>query len=290
MPRRRMIDPDIWQNENFSELSILARLVFIGMFSNADDEGKGRAKPAYIKSTVFIYDENIRVSDIKKTLQEIGSKMSVTFYTSNGNEYYRLDNWSKWQRVDKPQPSKIPDPPQGLENKEQDKISDSDIILEVHTNNSRIIPESFSPKRKEEKRNLKQEKPPISPQGVGGDVEEPQIKTVRGEEPPVEHSNPFEERFILFWQAYPKKVGKGEAEKRFMKIKPSQALLEIMITAVQAAKQSSQWKKENGQYIPNPATWLGQKRWEDELGEKSNKTMTASKSQEIIPNEKGEIW
>ena len=139
-----MIDPNIWHSEDFSKLSNLAKLVFIGMFSNADDEGRGRAKPAYLKSIIFPYDENMRVSDVDKALDEIASNMSVTFYTYNGNEYYSLDNWSKWQRVDKPQPSTIP-------------IFDehSKIIRrtfdEHSTNNLRTIP----PNRKEE--NIREE-------------------------------------------------------------------------------------------------------------------------------------
>lgn len=38
-----------------------------------------------------------------------------------------------------------------------------------------------------------------------------------------------------------------------------------MLNAIEIAKQSMQWNKDNGQYIPNPATWLNQKRWEDEI-------------------------
>lgn len=72
-------------------------------------------------------------------------------------------------------------------------------------------------------------------------------------------------RFEIFWKAYPKKVGKGAAEKSFNKYKPSQALLETMLKAVEQAKQSAQWRRDGGQYIPNPATWLNQRRWEDEL-------------------------
>lgn len=37
-----MIDPNIWQSEDFAGLSTLAKLVFIGLFSNADDEGEIR--------------------------------------------------------------------------------------------------------------------------------------------------------------------------------------------------------------------------------------------------------
>ena len=102
-----MIDPNIWESEDFAKLSYFGRLTFIGLFSNADDEGRGRGKASYIKSIIFPYDEDLRVADVDKTLNEIASNMSVIFYTSNENEYYSLENWDKWQRVDRPQASKI---------------------------------------------------------------------------------------------------------------------------------------------------------------------------------------
>lgn len=108
MARKRMIDPNIWQSEDFSRLSTLAKIIFIGLFSNADDQGRGRAKAAYVKSTVFPYDDALRLTDIEKSLNEIAANMSITFYTHDGNEYYSLDNWDLWQKVEKPQTSKIP--------------------------------------------------------------------------------------------------------------------------------------------------------------------------------------
>lgn len=111
MARKRMIDPNIWQSEDFSKLKTLSKLVFIGLFSNADDYGYGRAKAAYVKSMLFPYDEDIRTTDIEKSLDEIAANMSIVFYkTNNGNEYYSLKNWSKWQKVDKPSVSVIPPP------------------------------------------------------------------------------------------------------------------------------------------------------------------------------------
>ena len=74
-----------------------------------------------------------------------------------------------------------------------------------------------------------------------------------------------EERFERFWKAYPNKVGKKAAVKAFEKIKVSDELLETMISALERAKQSARWQRDDGQYIPNPATWLNQGRWEDEM-------------------------
>ena len=108
MARKRMIDPNIWQSEDFSKLTTLAKLVFIGLFSLADDEGRGRANPTYIKSTLFPYEEGVRSADIDKTLSEISSNMSVIFYSCDGNSYYSLYNWNKWQKIDKPRDSELP--------------------------------------------------------------------------------------------------------------------------------------------------------------------------------------
>lgn len=69
--------------------------------------------------------------------------------------------------------------------------------------------------------------------------------------------------FDTFWQSYPKKVSKKAAEKIFLKLKPDQKLLNQMLKAIENQKQSEQW--QNKKYIPYPATWLNQERWQDEL-------------------------
>ena len=43
--------------------------------------------------------------------------------------------------------------------------------------------------------------------------------------------------------------------------------VETLVAAVEAQKASTQWTKDNGQFIPNPATWLNQGRWEDEVAD-----------------------
>ena len=79
--------------------------------------------------------------------------------------------------------------------------------------------------------------------------------------------SPQGERFERFWACYPRKVGKGNAQKIFAKLKPSEEMLGGMIRAVELAKQSPQWQRDGGQYIPYPATWLNQERWEDSPGD-----------------------
>ena len=71
--------------------------------------------------------------------------------------------------------------------------------------------------------------------------------------------------FNQFWTAYPKRVAKQSAVKAFEKLKPDEKLLEAMLKAIARQKESKQWEKDGGAFIPYPATWLNQRRWEDEL-------------------------
>lgn len=74
-----------------------------------------------------------------------------------------------------------------------------------------------------------------------------------------------EKQFDKFWQAYPKKVSKKQAQKSWKKINPSLELFEKILKALEMVKQTEQWKKDNGKFIPYPATWLNQERWNDEI-------------------------
>ena len=71
--------------------------------------------------------------------------------------------------------------------------------------------------------------------------------------------------FNQFWDSYPKHIAKQSAVKAFEKLKPDEKLLEAMLKAIESQKESKQWEKDGGAFIPYPATWLNQRRWEDEL-------------------------
>ena len=71
--------------------------------------------------------------------------------------------------------------------------------------------------------------------------------------------------FDTFWTAYPVKVGKDAAKRAFAKRKPTPEMLREMLKAIAEQKTSLAWVKEDGQFIPHPATWLNQGRWMDEV-------------------------
>jgi hypothetical protein len=78
--------------------------------------------------------------------------------------------------------------------------------------------------------------------------------------------------FAQFWMAYPKKVGKGSAEKAWKSIKVPLSTVGLILDALSWQTESEQWRKSGGQFIPNPTTYLNQRRWEDEKVEDQNQS------------------
>jgi hypothetical protein len=81
----------------------------------------------------------------------------------------------------------------------------------------------------------------------------------------IEPSLTTNAHFAQFWSAYPKKKSKGDAEKAFRALKVDDALMAKILSALDAAKQSKDWQRDNGQFIPYPARWLRTRGWEDEV-------------------------
>ena len=83
----------------------------------------------------------------------------------------------------------------------------------------------------------------------------------------IPNPNPKHVHFEKFWELYPRKEARVKAEQAFKSLNPSEKLLEIIIADIVLKRQSEAWLKDNGKYIPLPASYLRGKRWEDEIKE-----------------------
>ena len=78
-------------------------------------------------------------------------------------------------------------------------------------------------------------------------------------------NNMLNQWFERFWSEYPRKEGKKKAQRAFKNISSlNEKKFQRIMEALRSHKQSDQWKKNNGQFIPHPATWVHGERWEDE--------------------------
>lgn len=87
-----------------------------------------------------------------------------------------------------------------------------------------------------------------------------------------------ETMFLQFWSIYPKKVDKKGSFRAFKNIPKLKEQFPGIIKALEIQKESEQWTKNHGQFIPNPTTYIHQERWltvseADETQAKINETV-----------------
>ena len=111
MARIRTIKPEYWTDEKIVELSFPARLLFIGLWNFADDEGRLVYSPKRLKLQIFPAD----ALGISELFGEIRGKKLVTVYEIDNIEYLQVIGFAKHQKVDKRSPSKLPPPPNSPE-------------------------------------------------------------------------------------------------------------------------------------------------------------------------------
>jgi len=111
---------------------------------------------------------------------------------------------------------------------------------------------------------------PVTPDGLKAEAKadtkadaeanppKPRKRGPRRATPPLECA-----AFDEFWAAYPKKQGKEKAEEQWVKRGCAKILPQILVT-IRKFKATEEWTKDGGQFVPQPAKWLGGRRWEDE--------------------------
>lgn len=98
----------------------------------------------------------------------------------------------------------------------------------------------------------------IRPEYDGNTIKESKVKERKGKKV----KEIYTPEFLEFWSTYPKKESKPTAAMSFYKL-PKETLSAIVAALSWQCKQE-QWTKEGGKYIPMPATYLNQRRWEDQ--------------------------
>jgi hypothetical protein len=110
MPRIRTLKPELWQDEDIGALSRDARLLFIGLITQADDEGRLVGAPRLLWSQIFPWDD-YSPERLGAWLTELAGAGLVRQYESGGRAYIHLPGWKRHQKISHPAKSKLPRPP-----------------------------------------------------------------------------------------------------------------------------------------------------------------------------------
>lgn len=259
MPRYQKIHSQLWHDEKICRLSDNAKLLFLYILScpHSNSIGIFVLKKGYICSDL---DWNTR--QLKNPFEELIAK-NLILYDETVNLLCI--------------PGHLKHNP--IENENQAKAASKNIqALPLSSLYQRVLKLLHKPYHKQ-LRELLQEQ-------YREQIPEPETETLQKTETETERRNITETKgFEQFWKVYPRKKSKGQAEKAWNKIKPDESLLKIILGKIDCACKSSDWTKDNGVYIPHPATWLNAKGWEDEY----IKQKTITDFLEDIPDEQTRV-
>lgn len=97
MSRARIIKPDFFQSRSLARVSRDARLTFIGLWTEADAEGRGIAHPAILRGRIWPLDVDITDAVVVSHLYELASTGHITVYESDGDAFFAVVSWHKHQ-------------------------------------------------------------------------------------------------------------------------------------------------------------------------------------------------
>jgi hypothetical protein len=108
MPRIRTVKPEHWNDKELVNISLQAHLLWIALWNFSDDEGVFENDSNLIRSQVFPRRADIRLEQITEWLGQLVKARFIVPFEYKNESYYIHRTFKTHQRIDKPQPSKIP--------------------------------------------------------------------------------------------------------------------------------------------------------------------------------------
>lgn len=241
MARIRTIKPEFFTSDTVAELSLRARLTWIGLWTYCDDFGRCRDNVKLIKAAVWALDD-VSLTNIEKDLTDLLACGLVYRYDVAGKSYLQITNWEEHQRVSHPTASKIPEPDLGPDGPPPG--------TRESTEDSGAAPEGSGADR---------DSSGAAPLGTWNREKE----QGRGKEKTSAQAAPAQrELFDTFWHVYPRRVDKRAAERAWRAALKRGAVPEVVIGAAHVYAEAK--IGTDPKFIKHPATWLNAEAYDNE--------------------------
>lgn len=251
MARIRSVKPEFWQDEDLADVTRDARLLYIGLWNLADEHGRLRGDPRYVKGQLFPYDDDLFPADVEELLKSLEGALKVVRYRSDGGQYLFLPNLGKHQRLESDKvPSRLPEPPTVDESSQVSEHADS--VAQIRADKSARDADESVPGAEDHAL--------LYVAGCREHVagsRESRTRKPRAATPP-----PDDPDFDRFWAAYPKRMEKVDA-KRAWQVAIKKTTADVLVAA--AAGYAEHQRGNESKFIKYPATWLNKECWTDEL-------------------------
>ena len=117
MARKRMIKPEFWRSPDLAKMGYFERLLFIGLWQVADDQGNGPTDPVLIATELFPFDFSedpaAVLANCKDGINALASYGFVNLYRAEGKTYYNIPKFQKHQTINRPSKPQFPGPEEG---------------------------------------------------------------------------------------------------------------------------------------------------------------------------------
>ena len=263
--RSRNIKPGFFTNEDLAEVSIAARYLFSGLWCLADREGRLEDRPKRIKGEIFRFDS----IEVDHLLEELFAFHFIDRYEVGGKRFIWIPKFTSHQSPHYTEkPSIIPPSPQEKSSLDNNTTPGKSFHDEYTTPGKSFDSEKeirdysgTTPGQEQEKPLIK--KGSLPPDSLIPDSLIPDSKHLpKSRKKSAMGDGEYPEDFLEFWKSYPRKIAKKDAYKAWKKQNPP---LEDCLKTLEWQIKSDDWTKEKGQYIPHPATWINDGRWQDEI-------------------------
>lgn len=237
MARIRSIKPEFWLDRKLArQLSRDERMLYLGLWNQADEHARAQADPRLIKGQVFPFDDDLTDDDIEAMLKALQGAGVVQVYEHDGDPYLFLPKLHRHQRLEPAKvASKFPEPPEPGS-------------------------EQPTPVRPDESaRGADQSEPDDKSSAllyVAGSMEHG--AGPRGADESAPRRADRDIGFAEFWDRYPRKKAKPAAEKAW-RAAIKRARPDVILDGLSRYP----FRRDDPQFVPYPATWLNQDRWAD---------------------------
>ncbi len=160
MARSRNIKPGFFTNDELAECSPYARLLFAGLWTIADKEGRLDDRPKKVKAMVLPFDD----VDCNDLLQQLHNHKFINRYQVNNEQYIQINNWKKHQNPHcKEAASEIPEPAKNDESTGQEQCKPDEDDEKEDAVSQQVIENKGAPDKNSSRTVLEQEQHTTNP-------------------------------------------------------------------------------------------------------------------------------
>jgi hypothetical protein len=249
--RKRMIDPSIWTDEGMAALTPRQQLLYIGLVSNADDAGRLRGSAIAVRLMLPTVFGEATVEEIEAELVAVlGQMRKLCRYQHDGNTYLAFRNYSRWQNINRPTPSKMPHPPEECVSPPAGTTPDATPLTDDSVSaHAQVKGREGEGKGREKSDNGRASAPPRA------------IRDPLKPRKPEECATHEPAMFARLWGYWGKVGDVGDAGKAWDALRPSRDLMQAMRAAIDRQREAFGWGQPGGQAQPHLATWIRKERW-----------------------------